>query len=284
MYVLINRRVPPVFRELEIFLLAISGKPTVELLTRVLAVLKRYNVNYYELDLLELLNTIENRDHSETLDLIVIVVTDCLKDTLEELGVELQSTADLTGATEILESLEVITNFADITPLLGILELESTETSRFCNLLGYVSTKENFYFETLVESVDSEVLESITSILNSKIESTELTRDLSVYRERYNKLCNFVKPTISFRLLQEGLGFGSPFEYLVSLVDPDLDLVDNQPEVLSVELLGLILMSDCECDPIQRLKDLVLDYLRDANYLAATLQYIDNKLTGVLND
>ena len=270
------------YNELKTYLINVSNQEFIDLVDKINNLFIKYNIDYLD----EISNIVYNNSQDSDEDIV-----DTIRVTLDSIvtwlltmhSIKTSEDILLIEKVEICDALFEFENYEDKDSIDKILESDLGNAEKLCEILALLTP---YNVEKLL-SIISDVDDNLISSLNDKnllitTEELKTAEQVSKQIRNYSKFKVFIKNKETFadqffiNLTTVGLSFSDYFNlYLQHVKDKDL----NSTEEISLDLIGLCLLSNEEQSPINIIREYLSKITQDANISTKIDMYVTKFIT-----
>lgn len=183
--------------------------------------------------------------------------------------------------TKLLSGLKGIEQYGFPEHLLNFINEEATPEESFADIISVIEIIDPIIILSKLKRVPEEFIERIKNLLEKKIlDETNVIDNIESIQSRTKFFLETYNETLGYSLIKDGNKLGSKLETLVEKSNENLVLLENNPAMLALNILSIVLMSSVTTESIYKESILIAeDFSKDINVLTKVTLEI-KKLLG----
>lgn len=268
------------------FLVRTTTPEQFDTLVRAHAVFEQFQLDNYQDPFESAMMTLDTRDYSSTVDLVVQLTDEMLDTVLELHGIRYIDSASLLVKIITCEGIALVESFEDTDTVYNICTDDDDDISRFATLMELMTGYQAELFLPDLDFVSELLFNRIREVLQEQQDRRVEEVESALYARR-NLVARWIQfieaPAIrALELIRSDLVFGEPLETYLGIIGRDFEGMSVKDAALNFITFALM-SSDYYQSPSEGSKQYLERYVSELNQVTAIQRGITQLLAGFAN-
>lgn len=201
-------------------------------------------------------------------------------DSIRNYGVIVSRGFSLSGLESFLSALQTLPNYSDHESLSTVLAMETTDVEKIGRIAELINDCDLAESTINIEYVLPDIFDNLEGLVDTLVTESETDGEVEpeITTGPVKHIKDFItdhSPEILKELIDEGFKPNTPLPILLEQVEYELENLNERPDELSMELLGVVIYSNTPVlDVSDTVSDLIDDFANDVNTSIKASEYL----------